>query len=114
MIGILFIYWIWKSFTNLALEYDKNKWTYFFIGIISYYGGTILAGFLVGIVLGLANGFDSVANQNFENAGWSIFFVLIGGLACYGTFKFLENKLEKERELNKKDGIDDIGVVEEN
>lgn len=114
MIGILFIYWIWKSFTNLALEYDKSKWTYFFFGIGSYYAGTILAGFSVGIVMGLAKGFDAVGNENFDNPGWSILFVLIGGLACYGTFKFLENKVQKERELNKKEGIDDIGVVEEN
>ena len=26
MIGILFIYWIWKAFSNLALSYSKNKW----------------------------------------------------------------------------------------
>ncbi|RKR10684.1 hypothetical protein C8C83_2363 [Flavobacterium sp. 90] len=114
MIGILFIYWIWKSFTNLALEYDKNKWTYFFIGLGSYYGGTIFAGFFGGLAMGLIKGFDVAANEDFENPGWSILFVLIGGLACYGAYKFLENKVQKERELNKIDGIDDIGVVEEN
>jgi hypothetical protein len=114
MIGFLFIYWIWKAFTNLALEYGKNKWAYFFFGIASYYGGTILGGFLVGIVLGLIKGFEYVANENFDNAGWSILYVILGGLACYGTHKLLENKLEKERESNKKEGIDNIGVTEEN
>lgn len=114
MIGLLFIYWIWKAFSNLAIEYGKNKWKYFFFGIGSYYGGTIMAGFFVAIVLGLIYGFDSVANENFENAGWNIFFVLFGGLACYGIYKLLENKLQKERELNEKEGIGSIGIVEEN
>lgn len=114
MIGILFLYWIWKAFTNLALEYDKNKWTYFFFGLGSYYAGTIVAGFIVAIYLGLTNGFDSLGNESFENPGWTIFYILFGGLSCYGIYKLLENKAAKERELNKKEGIDSIGVYDEN
>ena len=114
MIGILFIYWIWKAFSNLAVEYDKNKWKYFFIGFGSYYGGVILGGIIVGVTLGLMNGFESVANENFDDAGWSILYIIFGGLTCYGIYKFLENKLEKERELNRKEGIESIGVMEEN
>src|SRR3954468_17014016 len=113
MIGILFIYWIWKAFTNLALEYDKNKWTYFFFGLGSYYGGTIIARFIVGIVIGFNNGFDSIADDDFINPGWNIFYILFGGLTCYGIYKLLESKGEKERELNKKEGIENIGVAEE-
>ena len=114
MIGFLFIYWIWKAFSNLAMEHNKNKWKYFFIGIGSYYGGTIVGGFLIGITLVIINGFDSVASENFEDTGWNVFFVLFGGLACYGIYKFLENKLKKERELLEKEGIESIGLVEEN
>lgn len=114
MIGILFFYWIWKSFTNLALEYDKNKWTYFFFGLGSYYGGTMIGGFIVGIGLGLTKGFDAVTDENLVNPGWNIFYILIGGLCCYGIYKLLENKGEKERELNEKEGIESIGLAEEN
>lgn len=114
MIGILFIYWIWKAFTNLAIDYGKSKWKYFFIGIGSYYGGSVIGAIIVAIVLGFVNGFDSFANEDFENAGWNFFFVIFGGLACYGIYKLLENKLQKEKELLEKEGIDSIGLVEEN
>mgnify|MGYP003647341435 CR=1 FL=1 len=113
MIELLFIYWIWKSFSNLAIEYGKNKWSYFFIGIGAY-GGTILAGVFVAIVLGIINGFETVANENYDSSGWSLFFVLFGGLGCYGVYKFLENKGQKERELMEKEGIESIGAIEEN
>lgn len=114
MIGILFIYWIWKGFSNLAIEYDKNKWTYFFIGLGSYYGTTIVAGIVYGIIVVLTNGVDAVNDENYNSVEWNLLFVLLGGLACYGVYKFLENKGEKERELNKKEGIESIGVIEEN
>ncbi|MBW1658107.1 hypothetical protein [Flavobacterium quisquiliarum] len=114
MIGILFIYWIWKGFTGLALEYDKSKWGYFGIGIASYYGGTLVSGFAVGLLSVLIGGVDNVADDSFINPGWNIFFVLCGGLACYGVYKLLENKGEKEKALFKKEGIDSIGVIDEN
>ncbi|MDA6071451.1 hypothetical protein NJT12_17665 [Flavobacterium sp. AC] len=113
MIGLLFLYWIWKAFANLALEYGKNKWAYFFFGLVSYYGGTIVAGFIVAIGLALVNGFDSLGNEDFVDPIWNLFYILFGGLSCYGIYKFLENKAEKERELNKKDGIENIGVYSE-
>lgn len=114
MIGILFIYWIWKGFTGLALEYDKNKWGYFAIGIVSYYGGTLIAGFMVGLLGVLISGVDNITDESFANPGWNILFVLCGGLACYGVYKLLESKGEKEMALKKKEGIDSIGVIEEN
>ncbi|GAA3753604.1 MULTISPECIES: hypothetical protein [Flavobacterium] len=114
MIGILLIYWIWKGYTNLALEYDKNKWGYFGIGIVSYYGGTLVAGFLVGILAVLIRGVENVNDDSFSNPGWNILFVLFGALACYGVYKLLESKGEKEKELQKREGIESIGVTEEN
>lgn len=114
MLLILFIYWIWKGFTNLALEYDKNKWGYFAIGIISYYAGTLLAGFVVGLLSVFIGGLDSIDDSSFSSAGWNILFVLCGVLTCYGVYKLLEHKGQKEKLLQKKEGIESIGVIEEN
>lgn len=113
MIGLLFFYWIWKGFSNLAIEYGKNKWKYFFIGIGSYYGSGILAGILLGIFLILFKGVDAASAEDFDNAGWNFLFLLFGGLGCYGTYKLLEKRAEKERELIGKDEIDNIGVTDE-
>ena len=114
MIGILFIYWIWKAFTGLALEYDKNKWGYFAIGIVSYYGGTLVSGFVAGFLNVLIGGLDSVDDAGVINSGWNILFILCGGLACYGVYKLLERKGEKEKALKKIESIDSIGLTEEN
>ncbi|MTH16944.1 hypothetical protein [Flavobacterium sp. LC2016-01] len=111
MIGILFIYWIWKAFANLAEEYGKNKWLYFFIGIVAYYGGTIVSGFGLGLCLAFL-GDASAVSEDSINPGWNLFFILCGGLACYGIYKLLEYK--GERELLKEDSIDDIGINNEN
>ncbi|TDW45880.1 hypothetical protein EV144_10771 [Flavobacterium sp. 270] len=114
MIGILFIYWIWKAFSNLAIEYDKNKWTYFLIGLGSYYGATLAAGIIYGFSVVLISGVDGLDDEDYNSTGWNLLFVLLGGLVCYGVYRFLERKLEKERELQRKEGIESIGVTEEN
>ena len=114
MIGLLFIYWIWKGFTNLALEYGKNKWKYFFIGIGSYYGSSILVGILFGISVVLFKGVDAAAGEDYNNGGWNLVFLFFGGLGCYGTYKLLENRAEKEKALVEKDEIENIGLVDEN
>lgn len=112
MLGILFIYWIWKSFANLAIEYDKNKWTYFFFGIVGFYGTSIIAGFAVGLVSIFIDGIDT-NEENFIDPAWNMFFVLCGGLGCYGMYKLLEYRGEKEKQLTKKDSIENIGITEE-
>ncbi|CAC9973371.1 hypothetical protein [Flavobacterium panici] len=114
MIGIIFIYWIWKSFSDLATEYNKNKWTYALIGLASYYGTTLVAGFIYGACVFFINGVDGVNDENYNSIGWNLLFVLLGGLACYGVYSLLKSKGEKERELSRKEGIDSIGVTEEN
>lgn len=113
MIGLFFIYWIWKSFTELAHDYGKNKWLYLLIGIASYYLSTMIGGFVVGILSVVINGID-VNGDRFLNPGWNLLFVLCGLLGCFGTYKLLQYKGEKEIESSRKDGIENIGVNDEN
>lgn len=115
MIGILFIYWIWKAFSNLAIKYNKNKWKYFFIGLLSYYGSSFLFAIIYILIIGIVNGFDAVDQVNFNSPGLNLFFGALGALACYGIHKYLENRGEKLNELIKREGIESIGVtVDEN
>ncbi|MFD1601184.1 hypothetical protein ACFSJW_22560 [Flavobacterium artemisiae] len=114
MLGFLFIYWIWKAFANLALQYNKNKWTYFIIGIVAYYGSTMISGFTAGLLMVLVSGAVGVTEDSFNNAAWNILFVLCGILGCYGTYKLLERKAIKEWALSKKEGIESIGMTDEN
>ena len=46
MLGFILLYWIGKYFYKLAEKYQKSEWGYALLGIGSYYGGILLAGFL--------------------------------------------------------------------
>lgn len=114
MIGILFIYWIWKAFSNLAIAYGKNKWKYFFIGLGSYFLFMFLGAIVFLILMGFINGFETIDNGDYEGRGYDFLFTIFAGLGCYGTYKFLEDRGEKEKELaEKEDGIESIGLIKE-
>jgi hypothetical protein len=115
MIGLLFIYWIWKGFTNLAINYGKNKWKYFFIGFGSYYVASILFGIFFAIWSLIINNFDwRVAVESLDNEALAFMYVLFGGIGCYATYKLLEKRAKKEKELMEKEGLESIGVKDEN
>lgn len=47
MLGIVFIYFLGRSYYRLAEEYKKSKWLWAVLGVVFYYG----INFLVGLVL---------------------------------------------------------------
>jgi len=53
MIGLFLIYFIGRSFYNLAGEHKKSKWGFAILGIVSYYLGTFLGGVLIAVVIEL-------------------------------------------------------------
>ncbi len=107
------MYWIWKAFSNLASEYRKSKWKYFFLGLGSYYVVAVLSVFVV-VIVGIVSGFYDVESQNFDSGEWNLFYLLSGASGCYGCYKFLEHKSQKERELSNQYEIESIGAIEEN
>jgi hypothetical protein len=110
MIGLLFIYWIWKMYSNLAFEYNRNKWLYFFIGLGVYFGTTAFVGVVYAIILDITGGTQALEKSNFDSMGLKFCAFIIGIAVCYGFFKLLEKKWEKERVENKKEGIESIGL----
>lgn len=114
MLGIFCMYWIWKAFSNLAIEYRKSKWKYFFFGLGAYYAAVIVSVALVVVLMLLARGFADIADPDFQSAEWNLFYLLSGASGCYGCYKFLEHKAGKERDLLYKDEMENIGILEEN
>ncbi|RUT68247.1 hypothetical protein D0817_22220 [Flavobacterium cupreum] len=111
MLGIFCMYWVWKAFSNLAIEYRKSKWKYFFLGLGSYYAAVVVSvSIVVGLML-LAKGFVGIADPDFGSAEWNLFYLLSGASGCYGCYVFLAHKARKEKELLNKNEIEYIGII---
>lgn len=91
MIGILLVYFIGKSYYDLAGNYDKNKWGYAILGIIAYYLGTFIGGVIISIVA-LTNKFDITG---MSDTLLGLMGLPLGVLSCWGLYKWLERHWSK-------------------
>ncbi|TMM57146.1 hypothetical protein FEE95_11685 [Maribacter algarum] len=103
MLGLLLLYWIGKYFYKLAEEYDKSQWGYAILGIISYYGGTIFFGIIIGILS------EIVAPGSIDTVNETVLGLIMlpfGVLTCYLLYKYFEKTWKKNMPINE---IDEIG-----
>ncbi|WP_339658707.1 hypothetical protein [uncultured Polaribacter sp.] len=109
MLGLVLLYWIGKYYYKLAEEYSKSKWGFTILGILSYYGGTIVFGFLFVIIAEIISpGYV----DDFNDSLLGLLALPFGALACYGLYKYLEKTWIKEDPRNK-NSIDEIGKSQE-
>jgi high-affinity Fe2+/Pb2+ permease len=54
MLGILLLYFIGKYFYQLAEDFNKNRWAFAILGIVTYYAGTFIFGLLIGILMAVS------------------------------------------------------------
>ena len=103
MLGLILLYWIGKYFYKLAEEYDKSKWGFAIIGIVTYYAGIFMFGFITGIVIELTapGAIDSI-NETLLG----LMMLPFGILSCYLLYKYLDKTWEKSLPI---DEIEDIG-----
>jgi MFS family permease len=104
MFGIVFIYFIWKYFADLAKKNKKGHFWYAVGGIVVYYLGTMLGGLILGIFFLLID-----YNYDWDNntMGNTLIAIPFGYLACYLYSYILKKKWEVEIKIE--DSIDDIG-----
>jgi uncharacterized membrane protein HdeD (DUF308 family) len=103
MLGILLLYWIGKYFYKLAEEYNKNKWVFAIIGIVTYYAGIIIFSFAIGIILELVS---PGAIDSIDDTLLGVMMLPFGILSCYLLYKYLDKTWEKNLPVNE---IDQIG-----
>ena len=104
MFGVIFIYFIGKYFYSLAKDFQKNHWLYTVLGVVSYYGTTIVFGVVLFVLIDM---FNSSANSISDTVAGLIGIPFgIGG--CYFCYKYLEKKW-KSKEPNGIAEIDQIG-----
>lgn len=93
MLGLILLYWIGKYFYKLAEEFNKQKWGFAILGIVIYYVGTYIFGFLVGFIAELISpGFF----VGFSDIILGLIILPFGLLSCYLLYVFLEKKWKSE------------------
>ena len=102
MLGILLLYFIGKSFYKLAEIYDKSKWAFAIVGIASYYGGTILGGIIVGVLVAI---FDPYAD--FSELSYSLIAIPFGLLTWWGLYYLLKKQWSKKGVQTNHDVLDE-------
>ena len=106
MLGLVLLYWIGKYYFKLAEKFEKHKWGYAILGIVSYYGGIFIGGFGIGITMEIVSpGYIDTVNETLLG----IFMLPFGILCCYLLYKYLEKTWTKNQPI---DLINEIGVKE--
>ena len=98
MIGLILIYWVGKSFYDLAGKHGKNQWGFGILGVASYYGGIFGGIFLIGLVLAAVNpgSIDDISDPQATIMG-----IPFGVLTCWSTYTFLKKNWSKPKEVSK-------------
>lgn len=103
MIGLFLIYWIGKSFYELAHEHDKSRWGFAILGVVSYYAGTMIAGVILAL-LSEAGIIGSIDNMN--PIALSALGLPMGLLTCWLLYRLLKSQWSKRREEPDTEVID--------
>jgi len=109
MLGIILIYVLGKYFYKLADKYNKGKWLYAILGIISYYFGATIIGGIVLVLLDLL--FELDLNWD-NNSGLSLLIMPFGIVTSYLLYYLLKRQWSKSAIVTK-DEIQDIGKDQE-
>ncbi len=94
MLGLLLIYFIWKKFAELAVEYGKHKWGFAILGIAIYYVGSFIGGIIIALISMLMGNESFIEDQNSLVLG--LIALPFGLLACWGLYAILKNMWSKK------------------
>ncbi|MEO6637421.1 MAG: hypothetical protein ABIN25_04040 [Ginsengibacter sp.] len=106
MLGIALLYFIGKYYYKLAEYNNKSPWGYAIIGVATYYGGTFLAGILLGLVLEISS-IGSVEDMSTLTLGIIALPFGVGATAL--LYHLLKKNWEKQRKTDM-EMIEQIGT----
>lgn len=107
MLGLVFIYFCGKYFYELAIEHNKNKYLYAFLGVLSYYGSMLLYGFIYGIFLAIYD-IDSLEKMESNSTMLTLILIPFGILTAVIFHKFLEKKWSSNPKKADFEVLDDV------
>ncbi|MEZ4772635.1 MAG: hypothetical protein R3D00_05575 [Bacteroidia bacterium] len=105
MLGLALLYFIGKQYYELADDYDKSKWGYAILGVVSYYIGTFIGGILIAIAYEL---WSSISIEQENSFIFNLIVLPFGILSCVALYQILKKNWEKNKTVEE-DIIDEIG-----
>ena len=112
MLGLLLIYFVGKRFYDLAVKYDKNKWLFAILGVVSYYATVFIIQMIIFSIYLVQTEIIDFDRSTELIVGFAS--IPFGLAACWGFYMFLQKKWKKGITVSA-DSIDDIGKpLEEN
>lgn len=92
--GLIFIYFVGKAFYELAHEYDKSRWGFAILGVVSYYVGLFVGGMIIGLT-------GEIISPGFTEETSDIVLALMcvpfGILSCWLTYRLLKRSWSKPK-----------------
>jgi hypothetical protein len=104
MIKYFFLFVIGYFYYQLANKYNKTEWPYVLLGIVAYFFGIYVLGFILVNVL-------FVFGINVKDFDWFILFfitLLLGFIPTYIVYSTLEVKFKQKKD-NLNDKLNNIG-----
>lgn len=87
MLGLIFIYFLGRSYFRLAEEYNRSKWLWAILGVVFFYALQVILGLILGLTAYNWTLYNEVA-LNFIGIG----FGLVGSIGIYQLLKHNWNK----------------------
>jgi len=93
MLGIFLIYYIGKTYYQLAELYQKHKWGFAIMGVAMYYFGTFLGGVILQLLF-LAGLTPAV--EEYNSLVLNLLAFPFGLLTCWGLYQILKRSFSKK------------------
>jgi hypothetical protein len=112
MVGLILLYFVGKSFYDLAGLHGKRQWLYAILGVGSYYAGLIVGGIMLGI------GHELFIDGSIDDVNETLLGFLalpFGVLACWGFYRTLKSRWgKKETFSNLAEEVLDANLIDQN
>lgn len=103
MLLLITLYFIGKTFYQLAHEYDKGRWQYAIAGIVVFYLGQFLGGMLIGF----AAIYFGYQIEEINELALGLIALPFGGLAVWLLYRTLKKRWSGISSLTDKDAYNE-------
>ncbi len=108
MLGLVLIYFVGKAFYDLAIKFDKSKWLFAILGVVSYYAGLWTSALIIGVFIGYYS--PELLDSPYDLL-LGIAAIPFGVLTCYIFYQILKKSwtTQPNKVTNLNEMVNDFG-----